>query len=136
MLELGLKSNEYVNLIRNNSAIIEIFPKLYTSRSERCAVCYKILNLKKIFCLGKKYILMIVSHGENSLNFIHYSIIFFQCIYSSTNRPFLTKNNYSSQDPLYTFYMKYSVKENRREKYYIAKGSLSKKSKSASSLVH
>ena len=32
---------------------------------------------------------------------------------SSINRPFLTKNNYSSQDPLYSFYMKYSVIENR-----------------------
>ena len=71
--------------------------------------------------MRKKYILMIVSHGENSLNFIHYFIIFFQCIYSSTNRPFLTKNNYSSQDPLYSFYMKYSVKENRREKILYSK---------------
>jgi hypothetical protein len=76
----------------------------------------KYLNLKKIFCLRKKYILMIVSHGKNSLNFIHYFIIFFQCIYSSINRPLLTKNNYSSQDPLYSFYMKYSVIENRWEK--------------------
>jgi hypothetical protein len=81
----------------------------------------KYLNLKKIFCLRKKYILMIVSHGKNSLNFIHYFIIFFQCIYSSINRPFLTKNNYSSQDPLYSFYMKYSVKENRWEKILYSK---------------
>jgi hypothetical protein len=58
MLELGLKSREYVNLIRNNSAksrkIIEIFPKLYTSRSERCVVCYKILELKENILFEKK----------------------------------------------------------------------------------
>jgi hypothetical protein len=59
--------------------------------------------------------------GKNCLKFIHYFIIFFQCIYSSINRPFLTKNNYSSQDPLYSFYMKYSVIENRWEKILYSK---------------
>jgi hypothetical protein len=34
-------------------------------------------------------------------------------MYSSMNRPFPTKNSYSSEDPLYSFYMKYSVTENR-----------------------
>ena len=59
--------------------------------------------------------------GKNSLNFIHYFIIFFQCVYSSINRPFLKKNNYSSQDPLYSLYIKYSVIENRLEKILYSK---------------
>ena len=61
--------------------------------------------------------------GKNCLKFIHYFIIifFFQCIYSSINRPFLTKNNYSSKDPLYSFYIKYAVIENRWEKISYSK---------------
>jgi hypothetical protein len=54
--------------------------------------------------------------GKNSLTFIYYFIIFFPCIYSSINRPFQTKNSYSSQDHLYLFYMKCSIIENRWEK--------------------
>ena len=47
-----------MSILRNNSAksrkIIEIFPKLYTSRSERCVVCYKILELKENILFEKK----------------------------------------------------------------------------------
>jgi hypothetical protein len=61
----------------NNSAksrkVIEIFPKLYVSGSERCVVCYKILELKGNILFEIKNILMIVSHGKNCLKFIHYS---------------------------------------------------------------
>jgi hypothetical protein len=64
---------------------------------------------------------MIVSLGKNCLKFIHYFIISFQSIYSSIKRPFLTENNYSSQDPLYSFYMKNSVIENRWEKILYSK---------------
>ena len=57
-----------MSILRNNSAkgrkIVEIFPKLYVSRSERCVVCYKILELKGNFCLREKNILMIVSYGK------------------------------------------------------------------------
>jgi hypothetical protein len=57
-----------ISILRNNSAkgrkIVEIFPKLYVSRSERCVVCYKILELKGNFCLREKNILMIVSYGK------------------------------------------------------------------------
>jgi hypothetical protein len=42
-------------------------------------------------------------------------------MYSSINRPFLTKNSYSSEDPLYSFYMKYSVIENRWGKILYSK---------------
>jgi hypothetical protein len=78
---------------------------------------YITLELKENFLFERKNVLMIVSYGKNCLKFILYFIIFFQCIYSSINRPFLTKNNYSSQGPLYYFYMKYSVIEKRWEKY-------------------
>ena len=49
-----------MSILRNNSAksrkIIEIFPKLYVSRSERCVVCYKIIELKgNILFERKKY---------------------------------------------------------------------------------
>ena len=44
-------------ILRNNSTksrkIIEIFAKLYVSRSERFVVCFKFLNPKEIFCLRK-----------------------------------------------------------------------------------
>ena len=57
-----------MSILRNNSAksrkVTEIFPKLYVCRSERCVVCYKILELKvNILGLREKTILMIVSHG-------------------------------------------------------------------------
>jgi uncharacterized membrane-anchored protein YitT (DUF2179 family) len=81
-----------MSILRNNSAkgrkIIEIFPKLYVSRSKRCVVCYKILelnnninynNLKEIFCLREKYILIIVSHGQKL------SEILFIILQSSSN---------------------------------------------------
>ena len=67
-LKLGLKCSEYMSILRSNSAknrkIIEIFPKLYLSRSERCVVCYKTLELNGNFLLERKNILMIVSHGK------------------------------------------------------------------------
>jgi hypothetical protein len=59
--------------------------------------------------------------GKSCLNFIHYFIIFSQNIYSSINRPFLRKNNYSSQDPLYSFYMKYPVIKKGWEKILYSK---------------
>jgi hypothetical protein len=47
-----------MSIVRNNSAksrkIIEIFPKLYTSRSERCVVGYKILELKENILFERK----------------------------------------------------------------------------------
>ena len=57
-----------MSILRNNSAksrkIIEIFPKLYVSRSARCIVSYKILELKGNILFGEENILMIVSHGK------------------------------------------------------------------------
>ena len=47
-----------MSILRNNSAksrkIIEIFPKLHTSMSERWVVCYKILELKENILFEKK----------------------------------------------------------------------------------
>jgi hypothetical protein len=47
-------------ILRNNSTksrkIIEIFAKLYVSRSERFVVCYKILELKGNILFEKKHI--------------------------------------------------------------------------------
>jgi hypothetical protein len=68
MLELGLESSEYVNLIRNNSAksrkIIDFFQSCIQVGQNDALSVIKYLNLEKIFCLRKKYILMIVSHGK------------------------------------------------------------------------
>jgi hypothetical protein len=49
-----------MSILRNNSAksrkMIEIFPKLYVSRSERCIVCYEILEHEgNILFERKKY---------------------------------------------------------------------------------
>jgi hypothetical protein len=96
---------------------MEIFPKLYASRSERCVVCYrKFLNLKEIFCLRKKYTHDCQPWEKNCLKCIHYFII--SNVYTHQLIVLSKKNNYSSQDSLYSFYMKYSVIENRWEKYY------------------
>jgi hypothetical protein len=57
-----------MSILRNNSAksrnINEIFPKLYVSRSERCVVCYKILEVKGNILFERKIYTHDCHHGK------------------------------------------------------------------------
>ena len=69
-----------MSILRNNSAksrkIIELFPKLYVSRSERCVVCYKIRELKGNILFERKKYTHDCQPWEKIIHYNYYSLLY------------------------------------------------------------
>jgi hypothetical protein len=67
-----------MSILRKNSAksrkTIESFPKLYVNKSERCVLCFKILEHKGSILFEGKNVLMIASYWKKLSEF--YSLFY------------------------------------------------------------